>query len=192
MIQQAKSTLLAIDPGTRYTGYAVFDFTPTRADLKACGLIKARASDAFDLRSMEINSKLRKHVLSEHEPTLCVIEMPEYQEGNRGQKASKQGNTLVLAFLVGNLCANWHYMMARNMREKSTMLPLPTLVKPTQWKGQLSKQITAKRCIDTYCVGWEKKIDDNKTDAVMLGDWWLRQHEVSKCGPAAFVKEEDF
>ena len=143
--------LLSVDPGTRYTGYAWWDTTHTHITLLKYGLIRAVAvGDDWKKRVYNIKQEIQENF---PEFKSVVVELPEFHAGARGMNASRQGDTLMLAVLCGALMTGSTYF-----------------VTPSQWKGQLSKQMTAKRMLKYWPeLKIKQKIDYNWADAVMLG-----------------------
>ena len=141
--------LLSIDPGTHYTGYAWWEETHTHITLFKYGLIRATEDD-WNKRVETIQFKIQEHF---PEFKSVVVELPEFHAGARGMNASRQGDTLMLAVLCGALMTGSTYF-----------------VTPSQWKGQLSKQMTAKRMLKYWPeLKIKQKIDYNWADAIMLG-----------------------
>jgi hypothetical protein len=141
--------LLSVDPGTHYTGYAWWDTTHTHITLLKYGLIRATGDD-WKKRVYNIKQGIQENF---PEFKSVVVELPEFHAGARGMNASRQGDTLMLAVLCGALMTGSTYF-----------------VTPSQWKGQLSKQITAIRMLQYWPeLGVKQKIDYNWADAVMLG-----------------------
>ena len=141
--------LLSIDPGTRYTGYAWWDATHTHITLLKYGLIRATGDD-WKKRVETIKFKIQEQF---PEFRSVVVELPEFHAGARGMNASRQGDTLMLAVLCGALMTGSTYF-----------------VTPSQWKGQLSKQMTAKRMLKYWPeLRIVQEIDYNWADAIMLG-----------------------
>jgi len=174
--------LLALDVASHYTGYAFFKPIAKQNGsfifyLKSYGIVKGKDKD-FDMRCLEINSKVRNFILN-HKPAELIMEFPTFQSGNRGTQASRQGDTLKLAFLCGKIACGWEFYVAEMMKIKA-YLPLSKCITPQQWKGQTTKTITQHRCEKKYGLTLEKKIDDNWVDAVMMGDWFIEKsgHKV--------------
>lgn len=194
--------LLALDPGSHLTGYAYFEQlfitikekSMTEAlTLIQYGLIRARQKDPFDLRCLEINAKIR-NLIVEKQCTNLVLEYPQFQAGSRGMAAVRGNDTLILAFLCGSICVGWqlHAALVIARSKNKLSLAMPDLIRPSQWKGQVTKHITAKRCAKKYTVGIEQSsTDHNFTDAIMLGDFWIKENylEVNQINKA---KREDY
>jgi hypothetical protein len=170
--------LLALDPATRYTGYAYFEqgLLDPLLRLTQYGVITSTRKEAFDLRCARLTSKIFD-LFTEKECTNLVLEYPEFQAGTKGTHAARKGGTLQLAFLCGSICTSWQVHMARMLKDKGFNLALADLVTPSQWKGQLPKPVTAKRCTDKYGIRCDMKERSlNFTDAIMLGDFWTGEN----------------
>lgn len=194
MIAESNTSLIAIDPGSHLTGYAYFEKALVQSDkmvLAQYGLIRATRKDPFDIRCLEINAKLRNLIVKKH-CTNCVIEYPQFQAG-KGMHAARQGDTLILAFLCGSITVGWQLHMVLTQQQTGIFMAMPDLVKPSQWKGQLPKEITTKRCKDKYGVEHAKKQDHNITDAIMLGDFWVKENNFEVEVPTELhATREDF
>jgi hypothetical protein len=140
------------------------------------GLVRAALADTWDIRSLDINSRLRKLIVNVR-ATHLVIEFPQFQGGIRGTAAARAGDTLKLAYLCGSISCGWQLWVANMMKESKNMmlLPLADLIHPSKWKGQLSKTITDKRCGERYGINSEGPLDNNFVDAIMLGDWYTEE-----------------
>jgi hypothetical protein len=164
--------LLSVDPGTHYTGYALWDKTHTTMRLLQYGLVRANQFSWVE-RVQHIRFEIHERLSMTADVTTweeLVIEFPELQTGERGTNASRQGDTLKLAFLCGAL-----------------MRGATRLFTPSQWKGQLSKQITAIRMLQYWpMLQIVQKIDYNWADAVMLG-LMTSNREVDKSTPPVRV-----
>lgn len=99
------------------------------------------------------------------EPYTMIVEFPEFQAGATRQMGWKTGSLQRLTFLVGvmvgYLPANWRIIM-------------PT---PSQWKGQLPKDVVQRRMIAKY--GKQKcdalRVRTHAWDALGIGEWAWRQ-----------------
>lgn len=179
--------LLTLDPATHYTGYAVW----TGEVLTQFGVIRAHKSSNWDVRCLELNSKIR-NLIVDQKMTHCVAEFPEFQSGKRGLDAAKAGDTLKLAYLCGSISCGWQlhsalYLAdsARSPEGREPVEPMVFWVSPSRWKGQLPKDVCAARCHERY--GWLAKteIEKNASDAIMIGDWFLREAELKPHGHVA-------
>lgn len=185
--------LLTLDPATHYTGYAVW----SDAVLIQFGVIRAHKSSNWDVRCLELNSKIR-NLIVDQKMTHCVAEFPEFQSGKRGLDAAKAGDTLKLAYLCGSISCGWQLHSALYLADQQRKYPtggmdldVPSVepmifwVSPSRWKGQLPKDVCAARCHERY--GWLAKteIEKNASDAIMIGDWFLREAGLKTCAHVA-------
>jgi hypothetical protein len=163
--------LLALDPATHITGYAVFETCmPTEPHhwlLVRAGNIKAGKTEDWQYRCCVMTSLIGSLLGSTGN---IVLEYPEFQGGLRGAFASRGGDTLKLAFLCGMI-----YQMALSTWKVQTLTP-------NVWKGQCPKSVTQLRCEKKYRMAISKGVvDDNTVDAVMIGDYWVEtiQKEIA-------------
>jgi hypothetical protein len=179
--------MLSLDPATHYTGYALWEQISIETQkpvfqLVRYGVMKAR-QDAWDYRCLEINSKIRNLIVKEN-LHFCVSEFPQFQAGRRGMDAAMAGDTLKLAYLCGSISTGWQLHVAEQMKKlrksvesvrNEELLPFVEWYTPSQWKGQLPKELTAQRCYAKYGFLARTEIDRNISDAIMIGDFWLKQ-----------------
>lgn len=94
-----------------------------------------------------------------------VIEMPEFQSGAGRQMGWKTGDLQKLTLLVGILAATAARALA-NVQ----------LVTPSQWKGQLPKDVVQRRLETHYGSKLNKlNIQTHAWDALGIGAWALGQ-----------------
>lgn len=177
----AKIKLIALDPATRLTGYAVFeesDVAVTTSDkllsLERYGLLKANTKD-FEVRCILLVKKFID-VVNEEKCTHMIYEFPEFQQGMKGQQAARGGATIKLAYLCGCLVTAFHVW--GNKRENKGKVVFPVGVCPSKWKGQLPKIVSAQRCEKQFGIKADGEREYNFTDAIELGKWWTN---MSKC-----------
>jgi len=157
-------TLVAIDPGVRAYGWALFGDNDR---LERCGLARADATtDLYAARLIEAQIP-RAH--------LQVIELPRIYE----QRKSKGNPEDVLRVAV----------MAGHTSARGTSW----LVRPHDWKGDIPKRDRSGRAIriESYIVHRRNvkaigeympqdvpaSLAHNVADAVGIGLWWLRRKE---------------
>lgn len=173
--------MIALDPATRYTGYAVFAING-KASLVRGGVIKASANEDWDVRCWEVNSALRNliHVFSQSGTVdRLVMEYPQFQAGTRGVQAVRGGDTLKLAYLCGSLSCGWQLHMAEQMKRFGHVnVHRQILVVPSLWKGQLPKAVTEKRCFEQFGIAQKQVVDNNMVDAIMLGAWFIQRQDL--------------
>ena len=161
------NTILAVDPGTHYTGYAKLD----EGGL-SYGLIKAGGNNWID------RCERVAHACHSLGPTHnLVIEWPQFQPGRRGLAAARGGDTLKLAFLCGAIFGR---TPNHNIH----------LITPAEWKGSLPKRVTASRCQREYGLSGRQEIDNNWIDAVMLASWFSLTKLGRELKPERFVRRD--
>jgi len=172
--------LLALDPASHYTGYAYFE--GLKGDymyLHQFGIVRPDdQKDAWDLRCLSLQAKIRGILIVKLQCTNLIMEFPQVMQSKQGKRAMESGDTFIHAYICGCIATGWQLHMGEVMKKQKIMLPMATIVTPAQWKGQLPKPVTGQRCMKKYGVGIEKKIDDNVTDAIMIGDHWIQAVEM--------------
>ena len=181
---------LHIDPGTQYTGYALFEGQLLTHKLIQYGLLKVRKFPLWSMRSYVLNTKFLGLVM-ESQPHEFVLEFPQFQSGHRGESAAREGSIIKLAALCGLYMGTWMFYVSVQ-EDKGLKLPVPNLVEPTKWKGQLTKAHTAQRCEEYYNIKSDpKSIENNFTDAIMMGHYTFKdRNHVSERGEK--VKRVDY
>jgi len=156
-----RCSVLALDAATHYTGAAVWVGDGQRGHrLTYAGNVRGNG-EWWEWRCHNIV----KIIFESLEPDCVVIEYPYFQANERGITAARSGDTLKLAFLCGMLTET-------AMRLKAVV----KLVTYNQWNGQLPKDVTAKRCKEHYGLEFDSNtIENNVSDAIMLGDWYIKQ-----------------
>jgi hypothetical protein len=165
------SGVLAIDPGIKATGWAIFD----DGKLKACGVARATKSlnQVDSMREIldEVSVQWEEYMGFSYSPTLLVAERPQVY-----QQAMLKGdpNDLIpLAMIDG---AIWE-----RFKPQGVSFPLPR-----EWKGQVPKQVMANRILDGLSKREFEIVKDslervpsslrhNSYDAIGLGQWALKR-----------------
>ncbi len=88
---------------------------------------------------------------------VLVCEWPMFYEGEKGQTSARQGHTINLAG-IAMFIAGWFQVPFKNLY----------LYTAPQWKGTVSKQVTAKRFLKLFGEEY-MGTDHNAIDAIMLG-----------------------
>jgi len=165
---------LFLDTATKYTGYAVYEKMMLDAHvvvLSEYGLLKGSSADV-DSRILLIGEKFMG-LVTRIKPVAVVQEFPYFQAGVRGTHAARQGDTLQLARLCGNLEREWN-VMVMEARSRNFRMPLMHHVKYNQWNGQLPKKVTCERCALHFGIcSNPNSIENNWVDAIMMGKWFL-------------------
>lgn len=164
---KAPELLFTIDPGIGRTGWSFW----VRGKPKEWGLVTGK--------DIETTSwKTKAHIVAERTAdrawtllgtsgygTKIVCEMPMEMGGGagRGAKALQGGAIRKLTLLVGLVAGRLSYRYGRQSI---------VLVEPLKWKGQVPKEITAKRIHKHYP---QTKVEDdhNVLDALGIGHWYL-------------------
>ncbi len=183
-----EAMIVSLDPATHVTGYAVHVIDRMEGDppvgifrLSQYGLIEGsnvdKESKLFDLnmRCLEINSKLR-YMIVNLKPTNLVLEFPEYQPRRKSEMPTSRQVEAVrqLAFLCGKIVTGWELYLYSIGETVGVHLPMAALITPTEWKGQLSKEMTAERCLKQYGIVPTDSKSHNFIDAIMIGDYYIK------------------
>lgn len=159
------TTILCIDPGTRKMGMAEFKVNHKTRTAKLTAyfvvLIPKSKGEWRDRIDMMANEAVQ--FCNEHKPHIVLIEEPQlFLSTAKGRAASNSGAVLKLVAMA--------YCMAGALgalfTEKVIMVPV------RKWKGNVPKEITQKRVAKYWHC---KSGDDNITDAVGIGDWYIRK-----------------
>lgn len=164
--------VLAIDPSIRRMGWAWWD-AGTRLQPTAAGEISVNSKAPTSMRLYAIQQRLQG-VLKDLRATCCddvaiVLELPEKQGGGKGREArghAAAGYSLVML----SMAAGAELLAARDVLHGST----DVLLKPSQWKGNLPKDITKREAMRVlgHCPACDGLGHDG-WDAVALGLYWL-------------------
>lgn len=164
---------VSIDPGIHATGIAVW----LNSNLIRTDLVDSKKTGIHAW--LEISDKAWRFSGSTDQ---LIIEMPQIYD-RRSRSKGDPNDLIQLAGFVGFLICN-------NVNNPDNC----QLVRPAEWKGQHSKQITKNRCLATLA---EKEIDNitlpraaslqhNIWDAIGIGLWYLkrRPNSLSVASPA--------
>jgi len=152
-----KDRLLAIDPGTRRAGWALF----VAGEYIRSGVVTVTNKELkwlqrLDLITLELISLCRKYSVDK-----VVIEEPELFIGSvKGRAASNSGSVLKLTGFVYTLRS-----MCVSRRMQVELIPV------RKWKGSVPKHITQKRIKKHLGV---EITQPDEADAVGLGLYYLR------------------
>jgi len=158
--------LLCIDPGTRKMGVAVFelDGKKKRGRLLKCFVeVISRKKVAKWQDRIDMMADKAIEICNKEKPDRVLIEQPRlFLSTRKGQAASNSGAVLKLMGMVYCMAGALGVVKGREV----------TLVGVQQWKGNVPKHITQKRVLWHWGC---KSGDDNITDAVGIGDWYIRK-----------------
>ena len=123
------------------------------------------------------------------------MEYPTFQAGSAGMAAARSGGTLELAYLCGRLTVAWEFHITKVMADTGHLFNPAHLVTFRDWNGQLPKEITCQRCEEKFGIHVDnaRSIENNFTDAIMLGKWFIEQSGKVSCVKGdGSAKREDF
>lgn len=147
--------ILAIDAGTKYTGYALFE----DKTLKDYGLFKG-GHFPIEERIKRIRENVKGYIARTN-PDIVVIEFPAFYASNKGYCAMMRSDTLQLARLCGNIEA---------------VCPEAIMVTYNKWGGNLGKKRMCEKVKELYNIDAKyNSIQNNFVDAIMLGRWYLEK-----------------
>lgn len=158
--------LLCIDPGTRKMGMAEFKVNHKARTAKLTRyfvVLVPKSSGAWRDR-IDLMANEAMSFCNTHKPHIVLIEEPQLFLGSaKGRAASNSGAVLKLVAMV--------YCMVGALKALITDKVITVPVR--SWKGNVPKSITQKRVAKYWGC---KSGDDNITDAVGIGDWYIRKH----------------
>lgn len=173
-------TLLAIDPGLRACGVALFQ----KASLQAAAYVRCktkftRGYIAYAAMAQEINLWVLAHGnFIEHIDTIA-IEMPRIYPGGKGDSKNVDPNDVldvaaVGAALTGVVCANLRVSI-----NDDCIPPYIRSYFPSEWKGQVPKDVMNRRVLSKLNHEEQEAIirvgakDHNTLDAIGIGLHYL-------------------
>lgn len=152
-------TIIAVDPSINTCGFAIF----VGGKLHKYELIRPKAtSEDFVEKGRSVFWQIRQK-LTKVTNYIIVLEMPEYWKV-AGYAARESGSFFKLAVVVGMIAT----------------LPNVVVVTPSQWKGQMTKEVTKNRLQRKYTDIEFDNMDNNIVDAIGIGDWYLSKYKKEK------------
>lgn len=170
------SKIVAIDPSINRVGHACIDGL-TRDDDGIWDGSKAKWHYGYwDISGTFLSHKFKEIAdniiitydgINPDEGDHLVVEWPQYFDQARGQIAAQKGHTINLAAIDAYIAgffqlppSQWHPIF------------------PSDWKGNLSKEVTRQRFF--RALGQKKiyKVDHNAVDAIMMLRDWCHKHGI--------------
>jgi Holliday junction resolvasome RuvABC endonuclease subunit len=151
----ARLKVLAVDPGTIYTGFSYYE----EGVLHDWGLIKAKRDDPPEIRSVFITDQLSE-LVDQFSPYQVICEMP-----HRGGPGAKKMNIVVLFTMVGMIC-----YMCRTKKISFAFIDV------SDWKGQIKKKQHHPILINQIKKAYDIDINgepEDTIDAIGLGHWFM-------------------
>jgi len=154
--------LLAVDPGLRTTGYALFN----AGELVQCGLWEIEKKKSLEECVWTIAKKSK--VFSKHVDKL-IIEIPQIYRQRYWM--GDPNDLITVAIIVGTVCGC--------LRIKDVVFTTPS-----NWKGQVPKNIHNKRVLGKLTKQEVRVLNGctvkasllhNTLDAIGVGLWYLRR-----------------
>lgn len=152
--------ILAIDPSINNVGWA-YCVCASKDDpdmLWRWGQINTTVPSYIG-RCREIAINLEVEV---GKPDILVMEWPAFHESAKGHIAAKRGYTIDLAGVCGYLAGWWKLNKVQTF-----------LLTAVQWKGSVSKDITARKFFRRFKIN-PVKLSDHTVDAAMICDYAIR------------------
>lgn len=159
--------IIGIDPSINDIGIACYDTVKNKLQTE-CFQPTRKGKDK--LRNLpSIGMQTARHIFlrflqGEKEDRWLVLEYPEFQNSARGTAAAIQGDTLNLAYVVGHLCGALKFPTSRIV-----------LTTPSEWKGNLPKDVVEKRCRVAYGGLVDAKKTSHEWEAAMMIQWLLKE-----------------
>jgi len=160
---QPLERVICVDPGLGGTGWALFESIST-GDKKLeapvlTGVIEAPRNEKWDNRVWSVCSSFGG-VLASAMTANVVIEFPVLFSGHaKSQSSAARGDLFKLTYLVGGI--------AQVARQATGNLPI--LITPSEWKGQLPKDVVIARIKKAYGKKADEFTKDHEADAVGMG-----------------------
>lgn len=152
--------ILGIDPSVNNVGLALYN-TETKELTTRTFHPSLKLKSHLPSLSVEICRFISVVFLQKEKKIDClVIEMPQWENSQRGKIAGQQGYTLDLAYIVG-FCGG-----RLGLNPLDINVPTPNL-----WKGQVSKSTTENRMRKRFKL--EDAKSDHEFDAIGLVAWFL-------------------
>lgn len=149
--------MVSVDPGVTGTGVAVWKNHTLYASLTLHSY-----KEEWEERAFEIADQFFKEI-EPYKPGIVILEKPSFMAGVGGTMVARSGDLVKLCMLTG--------MLIHAARQTNCLVKL---VLPTQWKGQLPKDVTKKRVLDILGINHQTmnlKHSDHAFDAVGIGLW---------------------
>lgn len=151
--------ILILDPSIHNVGW-------TLLDTKKKTMRKAWKFGTFKLEGNNFLAKLThlRDLIDEKIGPFDILigEKPAFFSSERGQIAAHMNYTIDLAAVIFWI-AGWYHMDHRHF----------FAITANQWKGSVSKDITARRFFKQFPKIKPTSIDEHAIDAAMLGHFWL-------------------
>lgn len=154
-------TVIAFDPSSTATGYAVAEVEGTRVEIGEWGVLKPYRTKDSAIERVSHMGNAAWRLLMKHDPGVVVIEEPGAHVHGRIKHHAPAG-LAVYGFAVGYL-----YRCA-----EITGAEMWT-AKPNEWTCGKSKKVNAKNIAlkhPTYDITKDKGLD--AADAIGLIEWW--------------------
>jgi hypothetical protein len=154
-----RGATLFVDPGIKGTGWAFFQSIAPSTGPEAYGVLHGKGEEWVS-RCHSLSQSF-KRLLETFNPKQTVIEFPGLWLSGVSMASASSGDLFKLAYLVGN----FGELVTRIPR--NTQVPLPVLIAPQKWKGQLPKEVVIRRILAIW--PHLKDIKNHEADAVGMG-----------------------
>ena len=150
--------IISIDPSINFCGLAIHD---EQGLLVHTLLTPSKSDEDYFQKSRTIFSMIKNiytdiFIENGNKDTLIVLECPEYWKV-AGHAARESGSIFKLTFLCGMISS----------------LDNVTIVTPSGWKGQMSKDVVNNRLRAVYPNVNIAKTNHNVVDAIGIGRWYI-------------------
>jgi hypothetical protein len=153
--------IITLDPSINDCGYAIFR---KNRSLHSYGVIKPEKGLEWKEKAYSILLKIESlKAYCNEDLEKIIYEMPEIWFSARGQISKESGALEKLYFVCGMIQGKFEYIA----------YPLT----PSQWKGQLPKDVTLERICKKYHL---KDITSHEADAIAIGDYVLINDYILK------------
>lgn len=159
-VQKKKDRLLSCDPSINNVGIAIWELPNVLIEYKLLHPKVGQRSNEYD-KSWSIFHQMKEYIQT-YEVNRMILEIPSHWSV-AGFEARETGSMAKLMLVVGMI-----YSLKDELEELK-------IVKPNEWKGQLSKEVMENRLRDDYnTIGVElEKLNPNVVDAIGLGHYYI-------------------
>ena len=158
IVKKHTSKALCIDPGLGGTGYAMFESLRTKEEapgMVCCHGVLKTTERVWQAGAEDLTAKFIG-VLEALHPDVVAMEVPEMWQTAVSHSAASSGDLFKLCYLCG--CFG---EVSRQFCMKS-----PILLRPSEWKGQLPKEVVIQRIKIIYPM---LSVFSHDADAIGIG-----------------------
>ena len=163
--------LIALDPSSSCTGYAVF----ANGKLIDAGRLRGKSAATALYRISAMRLDLLNELLAEHQPQTIVIEMPLEKQHTR--TPGKKSGLPIWGMAAGALWATCLQYADETTDGPCSVYPVSNTLW-TRGKSKDARQLAVKMEHKGYDPAKDRGAD--VSDAIALGQWWLAQDDRNR------------